>query len=348
MKKTAVILFNLGGPDSSGSIRPFLFNFFMDRNIIRIPIFLRFFIAVVISIRRSKKEAGDSYALLGGKSPLLENTQAQAQALEKELGSDFRVFVCMRYWHPMADEMARKVKNYKPDHIVLLPLYPQYSTTTKKSSFEAWERAAAKIKLFIPTTKICCYPLNKGFIKASAQNIKRAYESMLIETTTKNLPPPRVLFSAHGLPEDIIKEGDPYQWQCEQSVKAIVQEMDIEQLDWQICYQSRVGPKKWLDPDIRVALEKAGSEAVSVLVYPHSFVSEHVETLVEIDIEYRDLAKKLKIPYFARVETVGIMPDFIKSLAEIVRVHKEDKEMRSACGGRICPSNFCRCPSQIS
>jgi len=160
--KTAVILFNLGGPDKAESIRPFLINFFMDKNIIRAPLPVRFLVSRLIAYRRSKKEAGTSYGMLGGKSPLLENTQAQADALQAKLGDQFKVFVVMRYWHPMAAEVAAQVQAYNPDEIILLPLYPQYSTTTTRSSFEDWFKAAQKINLEIPTEMICCYRLIKG------------------------------------------------------------------------------------------------------------------------------------------------------------------------------------------
>ena len=136
--KTAVVLFNLGGPDSKESIKPFLFNFFMDKNIIRAPLPVRWMVANLIAIRRSKREAGESYGELGDKSPLLENSQQQAKALEEKLGADHKVFICMRYWHPMADEVAQQVKDYDPDKIILLPLYPQYSTTTTRSSLQTW------------------------------------------------------------------------------------------------------------------------------------------------------------------------------------------------------------------
>lgn len=317
MKKTAVIVFNLGGPDSRETIYPFLFNFFMDKNIIHLPLFLRWFIAHFIAYSRSKNAAENSYAELNYKSPLLENTQAQAQALGKTLGEDFKVFVCMRYWHPMADEVVKQVKNYAPDRIVLLPLYPQFSTTTTHSSFENWHNVAKDLN--IPTTEIKCYPVNEGFIKASADNIKIAYALALKQTENMDLPVPRILFSAHGLPEDIIKNGDPYQEQCEQTAHAIIQKLDIPMLDWVMCYQSRVGPKKWIGPATSDVVMAAGADNVPLIIYPHAFVSEHVETLVEIEIEYRELAEQSGVPYFARVLTVGIAPDFIEGLADLVK-----------------------------
>ena len=346
-KKTAVILLNLGGPDSKESIKPFLFNFFMDKNIIRAPLFLRFFLAKLISIRRSKKEAGDSYKELGDKSPLLKNSLEQAESLEKTLNnqkdSEYKTFVCMRYWHPMAVEVVQKVKNYAPDEIILLPLYPQFSTTTTRSSFEAWDKETSKISLNIPTSKICCYPWEEGFIKSSAQNIAEVYE----EAKNKTEKPLRILLSAHGLPEKIIEAGDPYQWQCEQSAQAIIREfanmMGIDSPDWQICYQSRVGPLKWIGPSTEEALQKAANDKVGVVILPHAFTQEHVETLVEIEIEYRELATKMGLHEFYRVPTVGTSTAFIEGLADLVLKNTGKNKTLSHTGQPLCPLDFKDC-----
>lgn len=335
--KTAVILFNLGGPDGQASIRPFLYNFFMDANIIALPKPLRWCVAQLISRRRSKGAAESSYRHLGFVSPLLKNTQAQAHALERALqnndshaAGDIRVFPVMRYWHPRAAAVAREVKDFAPDRVIMLSLYPQYSTTTVKSSFDEWRAAAAAANITAKHYEVCCYPLDEGFIEASVKNIRAGLASAPPRT--------RVLFSAHGLPEKIIKGGDPYQWQCEQSAKAIVAALDIPGLDWQICYQSRVGPMKWIGPSTDDAIEKAACDGVGVLIYPHAFVSEHVETLVEIDIEYREKAQHLGIPYFGKVDTAGTTPDFIHGLARQVRGVYE----QGGCT-RICPVEFKCC-----
>lgn len=339
MKKTAVVLFNLGGPDSKESIEPFLFNFFMDRNIVRLPLPFRYLLAKKISVSRSKNEANDSYGLLGHKSPLLENSKAQAEALEKTLGKNFKIFVSMRYWHPMADEVVREVKNYAPDKIILLPLYPQFSTTTTRSSFLTWKVAANRAGLNTPTVEICCYPLNDGFIKASAENIKAAYETVQNEGQ-KNI---RILFSAHGLPEKIVRDGDPYQWQCEQAAEKIAQATDIENIDWQICYQSRVGRLKWIGPSLDEALTQAAQDKKTAIVYPHAFTQEHVETLVELDIEYKHKAETLGLPGYYRVPTVGTHPAFIDGLAAIVRNHIDKTGVSPECGEIICPASFGHC-----
>ncbi|MDP7141741.1 MAG: ferrochelatase [Alphaproteobacteria bacterium] len=360
-EKVAVVLFNLGGPDSKQSIKPFLFNFFMDKNIIRAPIFVRYPLAKLISIRRSKREAGESYNELGDKSPLLENSQEQAAALEKKLNAkksdpnEYRVHICMRYWHPMADDVAAKVRDEKPDRVMLLPLYPQFSTTTTRSSLQVWNKAAEKTGLNAPTSMLCCYPLDDGYIKASAQNVKKQYDKAVKQSGQKK---PRILFSAHGLPEDIITDGDPYQWQCEQSAKAIVKYLrdhyGMKGLDWAICYQSRVGPKKWIGPSTEDELKRAAKDQKAVVIYPHAFTQEHVETLVEIEIEYREEAEKMGLPYMIRVPTVSTSAAFINGLAKMVTDYTDAEDLlgpaRTKTGnisrakqGSICPKSFKRC-----
>lgn len=335
--KTAVVLFNLGGPDKKESIRPYLKNFFMDKAILPLPRPFRDFLSSLIAKKRSRREAGDSYARLGGKSPLLENTQAQADALQKALGPDFKTFVCMRYWHPMADEVAQAVKDFAPDKIVLLPLYPQFSTTTTGSSFADWNKAAKKIGLNAPQILACCYPLSEGFIKAAADNIRAEYAK---------LNRPRVLFSAHGVPLFVIARGDPYQWQCSATMKAIVKELAIPDLDYAECYQSRVGPVKWTSPSVEDELKRAAKDNAPVLIFPHAFVSEHVETLVEIEEEYRHMAKELAVPGFARAPAVSTHPSFIEGLKDTVKAVMMSNSEISGSGKNgcaLCPAEFKAC-----
>lgn len=343
MKKVAVVLFNLGGPDSKKSIKPFLFNFFMDKNIIRLPQPFRFLIACLIAIRRSKKEAGASYAFLGDKSPLLVNTQEQAEALEQKLnetaGIEFKAFVCMRYWHPIAKDIVQQVKEWGADKIILLPLYPQFSTTTTRSSFQVWDKEADRQNLDAPSSAICCYPFNEGFIRASAENIKTIFDV----AKTDGVKNPRLLFSAHGLPEDIIRDGDPYQWQCEEAAAKIAKELGLHPSDWKICYQSRVGPKKWLSPSTEDALREAAKDNKAVIIYPHAFTQEHVETLVEIEIEYRHMAHEFGVPGFYRVSTVGTHPAFIDGLVRLVHESLDKKGTSAELKTRICPPQFGRC-----
>lgn len=340
-RKIAVVLFNLGGPDCLESVHPFLLNFFLDKNIVRAPRFVRWFLAHWIAFRRSRCEAKRSYAALGGKSPLLENTRAQANALQNRLGDLAQVFISMRYWYPMAGDVVPIIKDFGPDLVVLLPLYPQYSTTTTRSSVEAWQDACQKNHFFVPTSLLCCYAQGSGFVEASAELIRKAYGEAL--AASKGFKSPRVLFSAHGLPEKIIAEGDPYQWQCEESARLIAAKTGIAGLDWQICYQSRVGRLAWIRPSTEDALRKAGEDQVPVLIYPHAFVSEHVETLVEIEQEYREKAQHFGVPYFARVPTVGCSPRFIEGLAALIEQSISGPCGVVSCGGTNCPPEFSQC-----
>ncbi len=338
--RTAIVLLNLGGPDRQESIRPFLYNFFMDKNIIAAPLPIRWMLAQFISLTRSRGAALDSYRELGYRSPLLENTQAQAQALQAllqqhgQVTGEVKCFVSMRYWHPLAIETAREVQAFKPDQIILLPLYPQFSTTTVRSSLQSWHQATKQIGLNVPSVEICCYPYNHGFINASVKLLQEALDKAPANT--------RVLFSAHGLPEKIIKEGDPYQWQCEETAQAIVTALNRPGLDWQICYQSRVGPLKWIGPSTEEALEKAVKDGVGVLVYPHAFVSEHVETLVEIELEYREKAHEMGVVWFGRVPTVSNHPDFIEGLAHEVLAIADKRHCE-----QLCPAKWTKCPCAI-
>ena len=190
-----------------------------------------------------------------------------------------------------------------------------------------------------PTTMICCYPTNEGFIKASAENILKVYKNAE-NAGHKN---PRVLFSAHGLPESVIKDGDPYQWQCEESARKIAEEMNIKDLDWRICYQSRVGPQKWIGPSTEEELENAGKDGRSVIVYPHAFTQEHVETLVELDFEYKEEAELFGVPGYYRAETVGTHSVFIEGLANLVRSHQNKLNIEADGGHCICPGEFNEC-----
>lgn len=344
MKKIAVVLFNLGGPDSKESIRPFLFNFFMDPNIVRLPAPFRLLLASYISVKRSLREAGKSYAALGNVSPLLQNSRAQAVALEKALNvtgrANFKTFVAMRYWHPLADQVANDVCNWYAEEIVLLPLYPQFSTTTTWSSLGVWNRALRKLGMAQPVSTICCYPFHEGFIRVSAENIRRVYEQALKDGHAS----PRLLLSAHGLPESIIRDGDPYQWQCEQSAAKIMEAVNIPGLDWTVCYQSRVGRQKWIGPSTEEELRRAARDKKSVIIYPHAFTQEHVETLVEIEVEYRHLAQEMGVPGFYRVPTVSTHPDFIRGLADLVTTHMDKTGVAADGGQRLCPAKFRRCP----
>ena len=325
-EKLAVVLFSMGGPDRLEAVQPFLFNLFNDPAIFRLPRFPRWLLAWLVSRRRTKA-ATEIYRHLGGRSPLLENSLAQAQALETALGGPERVrcFVAMRYWQPFADQVAGAVKAFDPDRIVLLPLYPQWSTTTSASSVADWQRAADKVGLAKPTRTLCCYPTDPGFIAALARMIGPLYRA------AANHGPARLLFSAHGLPSSIVAAGDPYQWQCERTAEALVRALGIPSLDWVGCYQSRVGPLKWIGPETSAEIVRAGREGVAVVVVPIAFVSEHSETLVELDVEYRALAERSGVSAYLRVPTVSVAPEFIAGLARLVRA---DDAAAPMCPGR--------------
>ena len=244
--------------------------------------------------------------------------------------------------HPFSLEAARAVKAWEPDEIVVLPLYPQYSTTTTGSSLTAWREAALRAGLAVDTSVVCCYAVDPDFVAATTGLVKAAYDRARAE-----LDPAvklRVLFSAHGLPEVIVERGDPYQWHVEQTVAAVVEGWG-EGVDYGICYQSRATPQKWLDPSTDGAVEQAARDGTAVLVVPIAFVSEHTETLVELDVEYRDLALKLGVPGYFRVPTQNADPGFIGSLAGMVRrAMARGTGLCSASGRRSCRVEHTDCP----
>ncbi len=341
--RVAVVLFNLGGPDQPSSIYPFLLNLFNDPAILRVPFFVRPLLARIIA-RARRKPATENYAMLGGKSPLLGLTQEQAAALEAALPDmDAKCFIAMRYWHPFSLQAAREVKEWKPDEVVLLPLYPHYSTTTTGSSITAWREAAATVGLVKPTTTICCYHSDPAFVAATAAIVRSSYEAARAE-----LDPAvklRVLFSAHGLPEAIIKAGDPYQHQIERTTAAVIRQMALPELDAVVCYQSRATPQKWIGPSTDDEVMRAGREKVAVLVVPIAFVSEHSETLVELDVEYRELAERNEVPAYYRVPTQNDGSGFIASLADLLRRSRSrGPGLCSFAGGRTCPRVHTDCP----
>ncbi len=341
--KTAIVLLNLGGPDSLEAVRPFLFNLFNDPAIIGAPKLIRLAIAHLISRRRAPI-AAKIYEEMGGKSPIMEQTEAQANALSNSLSDDgnTKTFICMRYWHPMSDAVVTQVKEYAPDHVILLPLYPQFSTTTSRSSLEDWKRAAETGGLSVPTTDICCYSDQQSFINAHGALLRDVLFNLSKDAR------PRVLFSAHGLPEKIIKGGDPYQWQVQQTAKRIVELLMFDGLDYAVCYQSRVGPLKWIGPSTVEELERAGRDKVPVILVPIAFVSEHSETLVELDIEYRELAHELGVPEYYRIPALATHPFFIEGLRELCLSVQAGDVLNNTYKARICPPEFTQCPCRVA
>ncbi|MDE0204012.1 MAG: ferrochelatase [Rhodospirillaceae bacterium] len=344
MSRVAVVLMNLGGPDSLDAVEPFLRNLFRDPAIIGAPGPVRRLLARLIAKRRGP-EAREIYRSIGGRSPLLEETEAQAAALKAALADlgEVEVVVAMRYWHPMSDAAARQVAAFGPERIVLLPLYPQFSTTTAASSLAAWRSAAGAAGIAAPAHAVCCYPRADGLIGAHAALI----EPLL--ATAAEAGPPRLLFSAHGLPKRVVARGDPYQWQVEETARQIVARLGREDLDWTVCYQSKVGPLVWLEPSTVTELDRAGRDRVPVVVVPVAFVSEHSETLVELDVTYRKRAENMGIPAYHRVPALGTHPTFIAALADLVRRALDGETgVDSGEGGRLCPVAHRGCPLAAS
>jgi len=243
----------------------------------------------------------------------------------------------MRYWHPLSDAAAAAVKTFAPSEIVLLPLYPQFSSTTTASSQRAWMQAASRIGLAAPTKLVCCYPTDPGFVAAAARLIRASLGEAKAPANGRAV---RLLFSAHGLPQRVIERGDPYATQVEQSAQAIAAELGLRIQDWVVCYQSRVGPLEWIGPSTDAEIKRAGDEKVVVVLFPIAFVSEHSETLVELDIEYRHLAERSGVPAYIRVPTVGTTEPFIDGLADLVRAAlASPTPVRSQGGGRICAAD---------
>lgn len=345
--KVAVVLFNLGGPDRPQAVRPFLFNLFRDPAILTVPGPMRLALAALISSTRARS-ARANYARMGGASPLLRETQAQAQALQAELEStrpdlECRTFVAMRYWKPFVETTAKEVAAFAPDEVVLLPLYPQFSTTTTASSLKAWSKAYAGSGT---VRAICCYPDEEGLIEAHARKVRG------VMSAAGRLPAVRLLFSAHGLPEKAVQGGDPYQWQIERTCAAVAERLAgawAAELDWKICYQSRVGPLKWLGPYTPAAIEEAAHEGLGVIVIPIAFVSEHIETLVELDHDYAQFAEHVGCPFYLRAPALGIEPAFIGGLAALVAAAlKRPAGVENGGGGRICPRACGRCPAEAA
>jgi ferrochelatase len=312
MSRIAVVLFNLGGPDGPRAVRPFLKNLFSDPAIIDAPGPVRFVLAEAIS-RLRERVATQNYAVMGGASPLNAGTEAQAQALATRLSAlrpadEVRVFVAMRYWRPFTEDVAVEVAAFEPDELVLLPLYPQFSTTTTGSSLTAWRRAYAgggREHL------VCCYFDQPAFAAAHAALIRRIWEAAGAPAKV------RLLFSAHGLPERISRSGDPYRWQVERTCEAVAARLG-EGWDWRVCYQSRVGPMKWIGPSTVEEIEAAGAAGLGVVVVPIAFVSEHVETLVELDRDYAEIAHRAGAAPYIRVPALGTDTAFIDGLAQLV------------------------------
>ncbi|HZQ23750.1 MAG TPA: ferrochelatase [Terriglobales bacterium] len=314
VRRVGVVLFQLGGPDTLDAIEPFLFNLFCDPDIINFP-FARIGrrpLAKLISSTRARK-VQHHYSVIGGGSPIRRFTEQQARALETRLnqsGLEARCFVAMRYWHPFTAEAIAQLRAAQCTEVVLLPLYPQYSSTTTGSSLNEWRR------LFhdsIPTQTVETFYWHELYLDALAQKIDAALARFA------NPDEAEIVFSAHGVPLAVIENGDPYQRQIEETVRLV-----IARGGWRnrhrLCYQSKVGASRWLQPSLRSTVrELAAAKVEAVCVVPISFVSDHVETLGEIDHEARDDAERLGIRQFEMSSGLNDSPTFIAALAELVR-----------------------------
>ncbi|MGZ3298616.1 MAG: ferrochelatase [Asticcacaulis sp.] len=338
MNRVAVLLMNLGGPETQADVRGFLYNLFEDRRIINLPFGVRQGLAAFISSRRAPM-ARANYMRMGGGSPILRETRAQAEALQtyiasKTKGIDVRVFVGMRYWRPYIADAAREIAAFDPDEIVLLPLYPQFSSTTTLTAFEAFDRAYQGRAI---VKRVCCYANNGHFIKAHADLIRKALKRL------KTPGDYRLLFSAHGLPQQIVDRGDPSQAQIEATVARVMAELGgAGEIDHVICYQSRVGRLKWLGPSTDDTIRQAGRVGKGVVVIPIAFVSEHIETLVELDIEYGELAHQAGVKDYVRVPALGIDESYIRALNDEVLKALGSKD--AIIGDADCAACHVFCP----
>ncbi|MDC1483515.1 ferrochelatase [Pelagibacteraceae bacterium] len=338
--KKAVILFNLGGPDKIENVEPFLFNLFNDPAILNLPSLLRYPLAKLISNRRAPV-AKKIYEELGGASPILKLTKEQSETLETKLNqtqtdNEYKCFIVMRCWNPRANDVIKEVQSFNPEEVILMPLYPQYSAATSGSSIKEWKDICKKNNYKVKTSTICCYPTDQNFINAHTGEIIKKIKNV------KNF---KLIFSAHGLPEKNIKKGDPYQWQVEQSVNKIVENLNIENLDWILSYQSRVGPLKWIGPSTEDIIIKNSKIGKHIVLVPIAFVSEHSETLVELDIEYKEIADANGCKNYTRIPALGINEDFIRAMSELIIKKNEYKFSENLYPPKIqCPSNFKKCP----
>lgn len=315
LKSTAVLLINLGGPDSLDSVEPFLYNLFSDPDIMGYNRLILKPLAKFISRRRTPVVKG-YYSLIGGKSPILELTMRQGKALEKALSAygGYQVFIAMRYWHPLIAETVQEVLTIAPQEVIVLPLYPHYSVTTTASSLNefnrVWRRSGSE---GIKVQRIKEWYNHPSYIGAMCDSIEKALDAFKLDIKSAH-----IVFSAHGIPLKFIEQKDPYAAQIERSVALIKERLGPEG-NYHISYQSRVGPLKWLGPSTEEVLKELGEKkAPDVVLVPISFISDHLETLYEMDILYREKALEYGISNFYRAPALNDHPLLIEALKEIV------------------------------
>jgi len=314
--KKAVLLLQMGGPDSLEAVEPFLLNLFSDREIIKIgPAWLQPVIARFI-VKKRKRHVEENYSLIGGKSPLKQLTAEQADALEKALGGGYRCFVAMRYWHPSTLEALAEIRRAGITDITALSLYPHYSRATTGSSINELKRLLAEAGVDFKVRYIDSFYNNSGYIDSMEERIKEGLELF------HPLADVELLFSAHSLPQSFIDEGDPYLDHVKESVRLVMERFNLKH---HLAFQSRAGPVKWLEPSTDDMLKRLAESGVkNLLVIPLSFVSDHIETLHEIDIEYSKKAWELGIAKFERMPSLNSSPTFINALAQMVRTANDE------------------------
>jgi protoporphyrin/coproporphyrin ferrochelatase len=318
MGRVGVLLLNLGGPEQIEDVRPFLYNLFADPEIIRLPFpWMQKPLAWLISSLRHKKSQAN-YLEIGGGSPLRGITEEQAIALHKSLqekGQDVQVYIGMRYWHPFTEEAIARIKRDGVEKLIILPLYPQFSISTSGSSFRLLEKIWSEDPSSAPQehTVIPSWYERPGYLQAMVQLIAQELDGF------ENPDQVHIFFSAHGVPVSYVEEaGDPYQHEIEECTRLIVQTLNRPNRHT-LAYQSRVGPVEWLKPYTEDAIAELAAEGIKdLLVVPISFVSEHIETLQEIDMEYREIAEEAGIENFHRVPALNTHPVFIEDLADLV------------------------------
>jgi ferrochelatase len=351
-KRVGIVMFQLGGPDSLAAVEPFLLNLFLDPDIIPLgPLgLLRRPIAKMISSRRSVPVSG-RYAQIGRRSPIATLTERQRVRLAQALAPymDPVAVVAMRYWHPFSSEALQTLGNAGSlDEVVLLPLYPHYSYATTLSSLKEWKRVTDAAKWNAhgapPERVIESFHNHPLYIRGLVENIARTLRQFPDSSRIQ------LIFSAHGLPMSLVEKGDPYPRQIEETVRLVCEQGTARFPEWPrthlLCYQSRVGPAKWLQPPLTGTIERLGHEGVKeMLVVPISFVTEHIETLHEINIEARDEAKKLGVENFRMMPALGDSPYFIAALKDLVL---RAVGLRDATGTTPLPPESSTAPARVS
>ena len=333
---TAVVLMNLGGPDRLEDVEGFLYNIFKDPDVIQLP--LGFLWQKWLARRIARKRAHESqenYRKIGGRSPILELTRDQGARLEERLGPGFKTYVAMRAWTPTTEQAVDALLADGVERIVALPLYPQRTRATTVSSVRELHRVLRARRVALPVHEVCCFPTEPGFVEAWADNIRATLEKIPAERRGRA----HVLFSAHGLPQSLIDQGDPYLEQVKRTIAAVVARLDPAR-PHRLGFQSRATGAKWLEPTTQDALAALAREGIKdVAVVPIAFLTEHVETLFELDLLIRDHALSVGIEGYYRVPALDSAPKLIDALASLVRRALEQPEplCTSQAAGRPCP-----------